>query len=80
MPNVIIHVPEEGMAQPRLNKVIDLLEQGEEVFGGDMAWTGNIDEAMAFADKRDQRHLGRYEGKRLRQQRSRFSCALLFTR
>ena len=36
------------MAQ--LNKVIELLEQGEMVFGGGMAWTGNIDEAMAFAD------------------------------
>jgi len=39
------------MAQtPRLNKVIELLEQGKVVFGGGMAWTGNIDEAMAFAD------------------------------
>ena len=39
------------MAQtPRLNKVIELLEQGRVVFGGGMAWTGNIDEAMAFAD------------------------------
>jgi 4-hydroxy-2-oxoheptanedioate aldolase len=34
----------------RLNKVIELLEQGKVVFGGGMAWTGNIDEAMAFAD------------------------------
>lgn len=39
------------MAQtPRLNKVIELLEQGQVVFGGGMVWTGNIDEAMAFAD------------------------------
>ncbi len=37
------------MAQ-RLNKVIELLEQGQVVFGGGMVWTGNIDEAMAFAD------------------------------
>lgn len=35
---------------PRLNKVIELLEQGKVVFGGGMVWTGNIDEAMAFAD------------------------------
>jgi hypothetical protein len=34
----------------RLNKVIELLEEGKVVFGGGMAWTGNIDEAMAFAD------------------------------
>jgi 4-hydroxy-2-oxoheptanedioate aldolase len=34
----------------RLNKVIELLEQDKVVFGGGMVWTGNIDEAMAFAD------------------------------
>ena len=34
----------------RLNKVIELLEAGQVVFGGGMVWTGNIDEAMAYAD------------------------------
>ena len=30
--------------------MIELLERGYVVFGGGMAWTGNSDEAMAFAD------------------------------
>ena len=34
----------------RINKVIELLEAEQVVFGGAMALTGNIDEAMAFAD------------------------------
>lgn len=34
----------------RLNKVIELLEAGQVVFGGGMVWTGNCDEAMAYAD------------------------------
>ena len=34
----------------RLNKVIELLEAGQVVFGGGMVWTGNADEAMAYAD------------------------------
>jgi 4-hydroxy-2-oxoheptanedioate aldolase len=34
----------------RLNKVIELLEAGQVVFGGGMVWTGNVDEAMAYAD------------------------------
>ena len=34
----------------RLNKVIELLEAGQVVFGGGMVWTGNIDEAMDYAD------------------------------
>ena len=38
------------MLHPRLNKVIELLEQGKVVFGGGMVWTGNVDEATAFAD------------------------------
>ncbi len=38
------------MPQPRLNKVIELLEHGKVVFGGGMVWTGNADEATAFAD------------------------------
>jgi 4-hydroxy-2-oxoheptanedioate aldolase len=36
--------------KPRLNKVIELLQQGKTVFGGAMAFTGNIDDAMAFSD------------------------------
>lgn len=34
----------------RLNRVIELLEAGQVVFGGGMVWTGNVDEAMAYAD------------------------------
>ena len=34
----------------RLNKVIELLEQGKVVFGGGMVWTGNIDEVRDYAD------------------------------
>ncbi len=34
------------MAQPRLNKVIDLLEHGKVVFGGGMAWTDNIEQRI----------------------------------
>jgi 4-hydroxy-2-oxoheptanedioate aldolase len=50
MPNLRIHTKEAHMPHPRLNKVIELLEQGKVVFGGGMVWTGNVDEATAFAD------------------------------
>jgi hypothetical protein len=35
---------------PRLNKVIELLEQGKVVFGGAIVAPGNIASATAFAD------------------------------
>ena len=35
---------------PRLNKVIELLEQGKVVFGGAIVSPGNSESAMAFAD------------------------------
>jgi len=34
----------------RLNKVIELLEQGKIVFGGAIVVPGNIDDAIAFGD------------------------------
>src|SRR6266478_226917 len=34
----------------RLNKVIELLEQGKTVFGGAIVSPGNIDQAIAFGD------------------------------
>ena len=34
----------------RLNKVIELLEQGKVVFGGAIVVPGNIDDAIAFGD------------------------------
>jgi 4-hydroxy-2-oxoheptanedioate aldolase len=37
-------------SMPRLNKVIELLEQGKVVFGGAVVVPGNIEGAMAFAD------------------------------
>jgi hypothetical protein len=35
---------------PRLNKVVELLEQGKVVFGGAVVLPGNTAGAMAFAD------------------------------
>jgi len=40
----------EESAMPRLNKVIELLEQGKVAFGGAIVSPGNIDNAIAFAD------------------------------
>jgi hypothetical protein len=50
MPTLRIHAEEARMLQPRLNKVIELLEQGKVVFGGSMVWSGNVEEATAFAE------------------------------
>src|SRR5262245_32304860 len=45
-------LPKEGVMPQtgRLNKVIELLEQGKGVFGGAVVGRGNIDDTIAFSD------------------------------